>query len=52
MSNEFVGQNGAAIREVTGISVTGCPPARPKAVKGKAKKKKKAKTKAKKKGKK
>ena len=39
MPNEFVGQNGAVIREVTPITVTGCP----KAVKAKAKKKKKGK---------
>jgi len=39
MPNEFVGQNGAVIKQTTDISVTGCPKAKP------AKKSKKAKTK-------
>jgi len=48
MPNEFIGQNGDEIRQVTPIVVTGCPPAHGKAaVKHKQKKKKKGKAKGK-----
>jgi hypothetical protein len=43
MPNEFIGQNGAVIKQTTAISVTGCAKAKPAKKAKKAKKKKKTK---------